>query len=269
MPRFKLFAGTAIGAILLAGGALAADMPVYYEPEPIPAFGGWYLRGDVGVSFQQVDNLHNVAFNDTATFDSVTILDTDFDPSWFLGLGVGYQINDIFRVDLTGEYRGKSEFKGLDIAVPAGGGGAYFNEYFSKKSEWLFLANGYWDIGTWERFTPFVGAGVGASYVKIHDLQDFNTLSPDGPSATCPVGGNGCAVGDGQWNFAWALYAGLAYSMSPNLVLEVGYRYLNLGDGQTKNMLGNDGSDPVPNNPMHFEDITSHDIKVGLRYLLD
>jgi len=50
------------GAMVLASPlAMAADIPM--EPAPIPApvvFGGWYLRGDLGFSNQEVDELDNI-----------------------------------------------------------------------------------------------------------------------------------------------------------------------------------------------------------------
>ena len=32
-----------------------------------------------------------------------------------------------------------------------------------------------------------------------------------------------------KWNFAWALYAGLAYQVTPSFTVELAYRYVNLG----------------------------------------
>ena len=36
-----------------------------------------------------------------------------------------------------------------------------------------------------------------------------------------------------KWNFAWALHAGLAYKVKPNITVELGYSYLDLGNGMT------------------------------------
>ena len=52
---------------------------------------------------------------------------------------------------MTGEYRGNANFHGLDLrasrmAAPAGFGSDVYN---AQKSEWLFLANAYADLGTW------------------------------------------------------------------------------------------------------------------------
>ena len=47
--------------------------------------------------------------------------------------------------------------------------------------------------------------------------------------------------------------------------MELAYRYLDMGDAESGNLVGYDGTDNV-NNPMKFKDITSHDLKLGVRY---
>src|SRR5665647_1314407 len=59
--KFLVAAGA---ASLLSSVAFAADMaiapPPMYSPAPVvEEFGGWYLRGDIGFSNQQVKNVRN------------------------------------------------------------------------------------------------------------------------------------------------------------------------------------------------------------------
>lgn len=260
--RLKYLTAAAVSALLLAGGAHAADMPVYYEqPAPEPEFGGWYLRGDVGISHQRTDGFYNAQWDLDPSITSVSILADDFDASWFLGLGVGYQFSKNFRADITGEYRGKSDFYGVDVINDGG----LINEYRTDKSEWTFLANVYWDMFTWNSITPFIGAGIGASYNRIGDVTDTNLNDPSG-GPFCPVS-NGCAGANGDWDLAWALHAGLAFDVSQNMKVEVAYRYLNLGGAKSENIIGSGGLDAV-DNPLEFDELTSHDVKIALRYLL-
>ena len=51
------FAACAV-AVTAIPAASAADLPYIPEPVPVPlpAVGGWYLRGDIGFSNQQVDS---------------------------------------------------------------------------------------------------------------------------------------------------------------------------------------------------------------------
>ena len=43
--------------------------------------------------------------------------------------------------------------------------------YQGYLKSWVFLANAFVDLGTWECFTPFVGAGVGA---RLHPARRFH-----------------------------------------------------------------------------------------------
>jgi opacity protein-like surface antigen len=262
-------------ASLLSSMAFAADMaiapPPMYAPPVVEDFGGWYLRGDIGFSNQSVKNVldtasgayNNVAVSQTSGFGSAGIYD----------LGVGYQFSNWFRADLTAQYRGRSNFTGLDVVTGTGPfvGLLQNNNYTATKSELLFLANGYVDLGTWWCITPFVGAGVGASRVTISSFTDMGVtnqhVNPNyfgGP----PVVSDTSAMSGSKWNFAWAAYAGLAYKVSPNLTLELAYSYVDLGSGLTGPTNAFDRS-IVNGAPFAFKDITSHDLKLGVRWQLE
>ena len=86
------------------------------------------------------------------------------------------------------------------------------------------MANGYFDLGTWYCITPFVGGGVGIAAHKFAGLTDS---------------GGGVATDATPTNFAWAVMAGLALNVTPNLKIELGYRYLDMGNYQQQ-------SDPMP-----------------------
>ena len=68
-----------------------------------------------------------------------------------------------------------------------------------------------------------------------------------------------------KWNLAWALHAGVAYKVTPNFTVELAYRYLDMGDGLTGDLRRFDGINTI-NNPMTFKNITSHDLKLGVRW---
>src|SRR5262245_36097080 len=107
-------------ATLLSGASLAADMPSLLapvEPPPMEFARGWYLRGDIGMSNQQVKSLYNGLYANSV---SVNTVQKDFDSAPFFGAGVGYQFNNWLRVDVAGEYRGKANFHGLDIVQGSG-----------------------------------------------------------------------------------------------------------------------------------------------------
>jgi opacity protein-like surface antigen len=247
-------------ASLLSSVAFAADMPSImpppaYAPPVVEDFGGWYLRGDIGFSNQRVDRLNNAL--DAGLTSSVQ--NNSFNTAGIFGLGVGYKVNNWFRADVTGEWRGNSQFLGKDsITYPAGFG---TDTYHASKSEWVVLANAYVDLGTWWCITPFIGAGVGGARVSINNFTDQGLAIEGGPVKP------GLAFGDNvsKWNLAWALHAGVAYKVTPNFTVELAYRYLDMGDGLTGDLRRFDGVNDF-NNPMTFKNITSHDLKLGVRW---
>jgi len=257
MARLNLLTATAVAAVLGIAGAQAADMPVYYEQQAAPEFGGWYIRGDIGGSHQISDDLDSPYFDEIAAGgDTLYLFDSKWEPSWFIGAGVGYQFTDSLRADITGEYRFGSDFTGSDAYDTDSDGDINgTNNYDGEKEEAVFLVNAYWDLPTYGIMKPYVGAGVGASWIRI---SDFTDTSPN-PLAI------GLSGDTEQWNLAWALHAGLGFELSQNLTLDVGYRFLYLGDAGTEDLVTPAGGNATFN-PFNFNNIMSHDVKVGLRY---
>jgi opacity protein-like surface antigen len=248
----------AVMAALVPQATRAADMPPPISMPPmIEEYGGWYLRGDIGMTNQSVRRLDNVLFPSTA---ALVIHDKNFESGMLFGLGVGYKYNNWLRFDVTGEYRGETGFHGFDTWND--GISARFNNYTAKKSEWLFLVNTYLDLGTWKAITPFVGAGIGASRNTIHSFRDAGIDSVANGGGPTMAFANAAS----KWNFAWALHAGLGYDVTPNFTLELAYRYVHLGDAQSGDIIAYDGTNSVYN-PMLFKGLTSHDLKLGARWM--
>ncbi len=257
--RLKLSALAAVASFAIINSAHAADMPA---PVLAPAvdFSGWYLRGDIGFSNQNVHSLFNVNY---ANFISVQNIDKGFDAAPLFGLGIGYTVNNWLRFDFTGEYRGAANFHGLDVGN-IGGGVFADDRYTASKSEWTFLFNGYVDLGTWWNITPFVGAGVGFSR---NTISNFGDVSVCVNSSSCAGSGGSDAFGPtaSKWNFAWALHAGLAYQLYRNVTLELAYRYIDLGNAQSGDLIAFTGANNFYN-PMEFHHLSSQDVKFGVRF---
>ena len=274
-----LGAAALMTSVTFAGTAVAADMALrgpqtYYAPPPPPVeeFGGWYLRGDIGFSNQRVKNIE-MGDNRNAQLLSIQ-QNTAFDTAGIYQIGVGYQFNSWLRGDITGQYRGNSNFKGTDrVTFPASGlVGNGINNYNATKSEWVVMANGYVDLGTWWCVTPFVGAGVGMARVNIANYTDNGAIdigtTPAGVAFRGgPFPSYAGAPAASKWNFAWALHTGLAYKVNPAMTVELGYSYMNLGDATTGPVSTYQGA--TLGVPMQFKDITSHDLKLGVRWNLD
>jgi opacity protein-like surface antigen len=259
--KFLVAAGA---ASLLSSMAFAADLaiappPMSYAPPPAD-FGGWYLRGDIGMTNQQMKSLNNPDPN-AVLFTPVGM---GFDSGMLFDVGVGYQFNNWLRADITGQWRGRANFHGSQF-TDAFAGSALVDNYTASKSEAVFMAHGYVDLGTWWCVTPFIGAGIGTSYNRISSFRDDgfgNTFGVARPSSVV------YAADNGKWNFAWALHAGLAYRVTPNVTLELGYSFMNLGDATT-GVNSNFGGGPTPQFPWTMKDITSHDLMLGVRWNLE
>ncbi len=252
MSRVSTFALAGVTALVVGSGALAADLAAPYQPV---ATGGWYLRGYIGQSNQFVNSISHPSF---ATASQFEFLDKGgFDSAPFYGVGVGYQWTNWLRTDVTGEYRGKANFHALDRYFNSG----YFtNDYTASKSEWVALVNAYIDLGTWWSITPYIGAGVGVAFNTIEHFRDTNVIE----------GGGGWADTGRQTSLAWALHAGASYRASSNLAVELSYRYLNVGNAHSGTLVN---LDPTvftgnPLAPVTFHNIQSHDLMLGLRWLL-
>lgn len=261
--KFLVAAGA---ASLLSSAAFAADLPAPppYAPAPPPEVGGWYLRGDIGFSNQ---NTKNVLDTDSAAYNNVAVSQTsNFSSAGIYGVGVGYQFNNWFRADITGEFRGNSNLNAIDVVTGTGPftGFVGTDTYSATKSEFLVLANAYADLGTWWCITPFIGAGVGAARVSISNFTDTGDFINGGQIHSLVYAGTGS-----QWNFAWALHAGLAYAISPGLTLELAYSYVNLGNGVTGPTNAFDQVTDTTHAPFSFRNITSNDVKLGLRWNFD
>jgi opacity protein-like surface antigen len=222
----------ALGVALYAQVASAADVPRLPPPAAIPIepvapvswlVGGWYLRGDIGYRMPTVDSAEA-----TGPFPDPS--GSKFGKGLTISAGAGIKTSWL-RTDFTVDYVSATKYSGSVLAA---------NDTTARVAATAALVNGYFDLGTWYRLTPYVGAGAGAGYVSLTDL-------------TGPVPGGD----NSQWKFVWAGMAGVGWAISPNTMIDVGYRYLNLGDLHTANN-GAGG--------MTLNNVAGHEVRVGLRW---
>ena len=141
----------------------------------------WYLRGDTSYSWMDAGELSGAI----TPFGSVSL-----DNTWAVGGGIGHYFGRGVRGDVTYEWRGKHR--------RARHGGAFATDFDVKSS--VILANLYYDFRPYERFTPYVGVGVGAAH---HSTSGGTIIT-------------GCGVcgpydGDSNWSAAGALMAGFSF----------------------------------------------------------
>lgn len=239
-----VFAALILG-LLPQAGALAADYGSRYgyPPPPVEIGSGWYLRGDIGGRLYAAPSMV-----DTGSSTALGAPTGGFGGS--IGAGYGYQFSERFRGEL-----------GLDYGFPVGftgtlacGGDTCRNTISTTTAS--AMANVYMDLASISGFTPYVGAGLGVSMVQTSGSSiNTNTL------ATTTY------AGATSYNFAWALMAGAAWEMSPDTVLDLGFRLAGLGGGRTGPVPSAAGGDD--SSPIVLNNILVPEVRLGMRYKIN
>jgi opacity protein-like surface antigen len=256
-----------VAALVLASGVThAADYPQpIYQPEPQPiiiqqpapaAFDccdGWYLRGQIGIGMNNADyDLTSTPIPVGGRFISRSVGDT-----FFGGIGIGYNWNSWLRLEGTVDYRARTRFAALGGIF--NGGPLQLDQFEGYLKSWVFLANAFVDLGTWNCFTPFVGAGIGFAH---HQMENWTDVTP---AVLPPAAGSAFGVGrdTAKWSMAWALYGGVAYNVTKSFKIDFTYRYMDLGSAREVIECGGSCGDSFT---LDFKNLHSHDFMVGFRW---
>ena len=70
-------------------------------------------------------------------------------------------------------------------------------------------------------------------------------------------------MANGRTNFSWAAMAGVAYRIDARWVVDVGYRYLDLGDLPTTTGTG------LAIDNTTWKRLSTQEIRIGFRFLLE
>lgn len=255
------------------GGSIKDEPYVYQTPGP----SGWYLRADGAWAAYDIDDL---AVEDMGLINppsAIASASSDIDSGWSFGGGVGRYFGLGFRGDLTLEYRTSVDVSGTADASCCTIGTK------TDVDGIVGLANLYYDFNRGGRFVPYLGAGIGFAHLKS-----------GGGTLGCVVG-CGASFGDAVYssesttNFAVAAMAGLSFkifssgpsygggmkgsikdapvmvSSGRDLYLDVGYRFLYLGDLETASAVQTNGNVLE----VGADNLMAHEVRVGLRYDLN
>lgn len=85
------------------------------------------------------------------------------------------------------------------------------------------MLNGFYDFKNKSDFTPYISAGVGLTHLK-----NKQTLENHQRSST-----------NTDNHFTWSAGVGVAYAVSQDVALDLSYRYVDAGEFNFKNSLGN------------------------------
>jgi opacity protein-like surface antigen len=203
----------------------------------------WYLRLD-GTYAAHDDPV----MVEEGRFD---LIQREYDTTWSFGGGFGHYFTKNIRADLTYDYRFDSDISGTRDRSAVGGGVREFGI-----SSQVLLANIYYDFNRGGRFNPYLGIGLGGVYHKT----DSNTM-PANCTCTATIG-----EGDG-WHVAGAFMAGVAMKLHHKINLDLGYRFLYMGQVETGGVNAPAGN-PVGNiaSDISVEDMHAHEFRFGLRY---
>jgi outer membrane protein OmpA-like peptidoglycan-associated protein len=152
-------------------------------------------------------------------FDSGTAY--DLDDEWMGALGAGYALGNGLRLE--------GELSHRDNPASIGGVSANFDVRTLS-----LMANVFYDFNRGGRFEPYIGVGIGAIDPEFNDSPPEVEVDP---------------------GFAWQALVGVAIGLTPQLDLDIGYRYLQADD-----LDADEGGFPAGMEYMHQA------VTVGLRY---
>ena len=132
-------------------------------------------------------------------------------------------------------------------------GGCYSDTAQSQQVQTLFI-NASWDFRNGTRITPYVGAGLGAAFVRTKG--DYGTTE-SGPWLTSATGSKTVT------NLAWNLGFGFGYQVSDRVSIDAGYRFAGLGKVGTR---WKEWDDVDGGWHMKTKNLYQHQLGVGMRF---
>jgi opacity protein-like surface antigen len=230
--RSFLISSACAASLMLALTPEASAADVDYRPEPggpswyVSIFGGWSLPDDLDVDF---DGLYS------STEFSGSI---DLDNGFMAGIAAGGRFTPWLRADV--EFSGHwHDFGGEELETSAGSSVPVENDDVNA----LFvLANLWIDVPVGEMIRPYIGGGAGMGRLEA----DVSTT------------GGKTFINDSDWGFAYQLGAGIAFDLTPNMVVDVGYRFKAINaEFEVDDLFAATDTDA---------DYRSHNVLLGLRF---
>lgn len=272
----------ALGVLMVTFGGASASAADMYEgsvkdgfiPAAAVAAGPssstWYLRMDGAYS-----SYDNPIMVEDQIYD---LTDTGIDSAWSLGFGVGRHIGHGFRFDVTYDYRFEADVSGRVNNHAAALDGT---REFGLKSH-LLMGNLYYDFNQGGRFSPYLGVGLG--WVR-HSTTEGSVVDTCGCTGTIERETSdsvaaafmaGVTVNLTAGRNQGASYSGstkdapIMVASNRGLLLDIGYRFLYLGDAKSGPVIGDFGGGTVEvSEDPTIENIHAHEIRFGLRYNLN
>ncbi len=265
------------------------DIDILLAPERtfVEVGSGWYLRGDITASVNG-SRIISGSYN-TVTSEQEQL---SFRDMIGFGVGAGYRFTNNLRADLNlGHYlSGELERAAVSLnkAVDCPGlrlnpaSGAWSpvtidNCSTYERAEYntfALVGTGYYDLNPIGKFEPYVGAGLGIARVRWSEVTNGVICAPvsaDVVGETC-LGSGGVVPGVNEvykhgeetngtdYRMAYSVTAGFGYRIKQNMLLDLSYKFL--GVGNTMGIAG--GSSKASGTAKNGFGL--HQINFGIRY---
>jgi opacity protein-like surface antigen len=233
---------------------------------------GWYVRGALGYEYSLTSNFSDTdcaSTNPPALFGCVNGSDGqpigaygDFGHFPLAELAVGRQFLPWLRADLAVSYRFNMDYEGNANFLSVG----LSQPVFAKADSLTGMANVFIDIngffkpGTLWRFQPYAGGGVGLAYNRIGEMTFLFPENPGAHKISATPSGD-------RKDFAFMLAVGTGFALTEKLILDVAWRYFDLGRVETSpgNMFMDIRPEGIAISSIESR-LRSHGVTLGLRY---
>jgi len=191
----------------------------------------FYVEGEVGGSFADFDSggWNPEPFKNTGD---------DYDETLITGIHFGAELFEYLRADIGLSHRGDFDFttNGYPLAT---------NSFYETKIEDLYtlMFSVYFEPVHYKKITPYIGAGVGSTWLKIRTNDTYINGSSD------------------KAIFSWQAEAGIQYDLTQHLTLKLGYRYIDMG-----NLKVHLRTSALTNEGDYRGELTANEVIFGIRY---
>ncbi len=226
--------------------------PAYYPPPPYYYYPGtvfWpapYIRADAGGAFSTDTNFHDTS-HAAPTLGEGVELQGNSGQSPLYDVGVGARFAPNFRADVTFSYLPSLRFSGSDNL-------ALGTSNTAAVRSWVALVNFYADF--WPFLTvfgpmqPYFDIGFGAAQNSVGSMNSGLF--------------GGSIAGHTQTDFAAGVGAGIAWTVTRQIQLDLAYKFIDLGNMQTGSTLTVGGAASTIS-PIRA-DLSVHTVTLGMRY---
>lgn len=217
---------------------------------------GFYMTGKAGTSVLSLSNQRLI--DGEGVWADKYKGGNDHDTVFSGGIAAGYDFYPQFSIPVRTELefyaRGKADSK-YNVDKDSWSGGYWRDDLKNEVSVNTLMLNTYYDFRNDSAFTPWISAGIG--YARVHQKTTGISIWDHGYGNS---GRESLSRSGSADNFAWSLGAGVRYDVTPDIALDLSYRYLDAGDASVsyKDEWGDKYKSEV--------DVKSHDILLGVTY---